>query len=110
MLRRRERRSDYEHLGATKLRLIDHCFEQLGSRSFADLGGIWAVDGGYARYAADVHGAERGVIVDEDFTATYLEQERRLPNLEHVRGNFGDPELARSLGGVDVVMLFDVLL
>src|SRR3954449_5086202 len=108
MLRRRERRSDYEHLGATKLRLIDHCFEHLGSRSFADLGGIWAVDGGYARYAADVHGAERGVVVDEDFSEAYLEAERKLANLTHVRGNLGDSAVAASLGEVDVAFFFDV--
>ena len=110
MLRRRARRADYEHLGATKLRLIDHCFEHLGSRSFADLGGIWAVDGGYARYATDVHGAERGVVVDEDFTDTYLDHERRLPALSHVQGNFGRADVADEVGDIDVVMLFDVLL
>src|SRR3954464_14568529 len=107
MLRRRERRSDYEHLAATKPRLIDHCFEHLGWRSCADLGGIWAVDGGYARYAADVHEAERVVVVDEDFTEAYLDAEGALPNLEHVRGNFGDPSL---IGEVDAALFFDVLL
>jgi hypothetical protein len=106
----RRRRSRYAHLNAAKLEVIDHCFDQLGAHSFADLGGVWAVDGGYARYAADVHQAERGVIVDEDFTDSYLEAERALPKLTHVRGNFGDPEVVASLGKVDVAMFFDVLL
>lgn len=108
MLRRR--RSPYAHLNPAKLRVIDYCFEQLGARSFADLGGVWAVDGGYSRYAADVHSAERGVLVDEDFTDTYLDHERRLPSLTHVRGNFGAREVAESLGPIDVAMFFDVLL
>lgn len=109
-LRRRRGRSPYAHLNATKLRVIDVCFGELGARSFADLGGIWAVDGGYARYAAEVHSAERGVVIDEDFTDAYLAAERRLPNLTHVHGNFGDRDVAESLGHVDLVLFFDVLL
>jgi hypothetical protein len=110
MLRRRSGRSSYAHLNPAKLRAIDYCFEELGSRTFADLGGIWAVDGGYARYAADAHHAERGVVVDEDFSDAYLEAERELPNLTHTRGNFGKPEIAESLGSIDVAFFFDVLL
>jgi hypothetical protein len=110
MLKRRAPKSLYSHLNPAKLRALDYCFEQLGSRSFADLGGIWAVDGGYARYAADVHSAERGLIVDDDFTDTYLEHSRRLPRLEHVRGNFGQRAVAESLGTLDVAIFFDVLL
>jgi hypothetical protein len=97
-------------LNPVKLAVIDHCFEQQGCRSFADLGGVWGVDGGYSRYAADVHRAERGVLVDDDFTAAYLEHSSRLPNLVHVRGNFGAPEITEALGSLDVVFFFDVLL
>jgi len=103
----RFRRNKYAHLNPAKLRVIDFCARELGARSFADLGGIWAVDGGYARYAADVHKADRVVVVDEDFTPAYLEAERDLANLEHVEGNFGDAGLA---GSVDVALFFDVLL
>jgi hypothetical protein len=100
----------YPNLSLTKLRLIDYCFEQLDSRSFADLGGVWGIDGAYARYATDAHSPERGVVVDENFTERYLELERKLPGLAHLSGNFGRREVAESLGEVDVVMLFDVLL
>jgi hypothetical protein len=110
MIRRRDPRSDYAHLNPAKLRVIDYCFEQLGASSFADLGGIWAVDGGYARYAADVHSAERGIVVDENFTDAYLAAEHRLTGLAHIEGNFGDPAVATQLGSVDVVLFFDVLL
>jgi hypothetical protein len=100
----------YPNLSLTKLRVIDYCFEQLDSRSFADLGGVWGIDGAYARYAADAHSPDRGVVVDEGFTDRYLQLERKLPGLTHVRGNFGDREVAASLGSVDVAMFFDVLL
>jgi hypothetical protein len=100
----------YPNLSLTKLRLIDYCFEQLDSRSFADLGGVWGIDGAYARYAADAHSPERGVLVDENFTDRYLELERKLPGLTHLPGNFGRRDVAEALGSVDVVMLFDVLL
>ena len=104
---RRRKGGPYAQLNPAKLRVIDHCAQTLGARTFADLGGIWAVDGGYARYAADVHRAERVVVVDEDFTPAFLEAERELPSLEHVRANFGDPS---HIGHVDVALFFDVLL
>jgi hypothetical protein len=100
----------HPNLSPTKLRVIDYCFEQLGSRSFADLGGVWGIDGGYARYAADAHAPAHGVVVDETFTDRYLELARALPNLSHVRGNFGERAVAESVGPVDVAFLFDVLL
>jgi hypothetical protein len=100
----------YPNLSPAKLRVIDYCFEQLGSRSFADLGGVWGVDGAYARYAADAHSAEHGVLVDENFTEHYLERERKLPALTHLTGNFGRSDVAGSVGQVDVCMFFDVLL
>jgi hypothetical protein len=100
----------YPNLSLTKLRVIDYCFEQLGSRSFADLGGVWGTDGAYARYAADAHGPERGVLVDENFTERYRALERKLPGLTHLQGNFGDRSVVEQLGQVDVAMFFDVLL
>jgi hypothetical protein len=100
----------YPNLSMTKLRLIDYCFEQLESSSFADLGGVWGIDGAYARYTADAHSPERGVVVDENFTERYLELERKLPGLMHLQGNFGDPQTVQALGQVDVAMFFDVLL
>ncbi len=108
LLQRSGNETLYEHLNPAKLRVIDTCFRELGCRSFADLGGVWAVDGGYARYAADVHGG-RGTIVDDDFTDAYLEHSRRLPSLTHVRANFGEPTIPDTLGDIDVAFFFDVL-
>ena len=110
ILGRRRNQNSYSHLNPAKLGVIDCCALKLGARTFADLGGIWAVDGGYARYVADVHHAKRVVVVDEDFTDAYLEAEQELETLSHVRGNFGDRALVESLGEIDVAMFFDVLL
>lgn len=109
-VRKRAARRRYAHLNPVKLKAIDTCFDELGCRSFADLGGVWGVDGGYARYAADCHRAEAGVLVDDDFTGAYLRHSQRLPRLTHVRGSFGDREVARALGEFDVAFFFDVLL
>jgi hypothetical protein len=97
-------------LGELKLRAIDHAFERLGSRSLADLGGVWAVDGGYALYAADRHSAERVVICDDDFTEPLLSRAARDPRVELAEGNFGGSEAVAAVGQVDAILLFDVLL
>lgn len=97
-------------LGEVKLRAIDYAFEQGGASTVGDLGGVWAVDGGYTLYAIDRHGAGRGVICDDDFTEPLLDRDREDDRLELVRGNFGRPETAAAVGEVDAILLFDVLL
>lgn len=110
LLRRRRAPAVPDHLDAPKLRAIDFAFEQLGARTFADLGGVWAVDGGYSAYAAGNHAATRGVLVDDAFTPRVHAHAEALGTLELVQGNFGRPEVAERVGEVDVVLLFDVLL
>ena len=51
----------------TKLSMIDFAIDYLGVRRFADLGGVWGVEGGYTFYALD-RGAESGVLVDTHLT------------------------------------------
>jgi hypothetical protein len=113
LFRRAERNpvpAQYAALNPAKLGVIDRCFTDLGCRSFVDLGGVWAVDGGYSLYAADVHAAESGLLVDDDFTDRFLDRSRDFPRLEHLRGNFGDRELIAGLGEYDAALFFDVLL
>lgn len=105
----RRRRVD-ERLGALKLRAIDVAFERFDCSTLADLGGVWAVDGGYALYAADRHGATRVTICDEDFTEALLARSHRDPRLRLVRGNFAIPRVAEEIGQADAILLFDVLL
>lgn len=93
-----------------KLRVIDAAFERGDVRSVADLGGVWAVDGGYTFHALERHGTERSVLVDESVTPATAERARRHPQLELVEGSFGDPAVAERVGHVDAVIMFDVLL
>ena len=93
-----------------KLRAIDATLERPDVHSVADLGGIWAVDGGYTFHALERHAPERAVLVDEQVTDATRERAQRFAQLEIVEGNFGDPATAGRVGEVDAVILFDVLL
>jgi hypothetical protein len=100
----------YADLHSIKKRAIDAGFERIGARSFADLGGVWAVEGGYTFYAADTHRVERAALVDAEPTPAVIERAGATPNVSLVRGNFGSEEVAAQVGEVDAVLMFDVLL
>jgi hypothetical protein len=93
-----------------KLRAIDATFDRGDVRSLLDLGGVWAVDGGYTFHALERHQPERVVLVDEEVSDETLKRARSFPQLEIVQGNFGDPAVADRIGKVDAAILFDVLL
>jgi hypothetical protein len=100
------------HVKAEKLRLIDRAFRDArpSAKSFADLGGVWNVNGAYSRYALKRHALDRGVLVDTDFPEGLAQELTGIPRLEVVKGDFSDPDVVRRVGNVDVVLLFDVLL
>ena len=101
----------YAQLDPARLGLIDYAFRDLvGIRSFADLGGVWGVDGGYAFYALERYRPSRGVLVDTDVPTWVESRARRFPTLEVITGNFGDPAVAARVAEVDTVLLFDTLL
>lgn len=79
-------------------------------RSFADLGGVWAVEGGYTFHALDRHDPQRAVLVDEDRPPAIQERARSYPALELLQANFGADDVPGRIGDVDAVILFDVLL
>ena len=91
-----------------KLRLIDLALSR-GATRFADLGGMWGVDGAYAIHAAD-HGAASVVLVDGYQTPAFISARARRPNLAFLNANFALPSTAVSLAPLDTVMLYDVLL
>lgn len=99
-----------ERLGALKLRAIDAAARIRGLRSVADLGAVWAVDGGYSLYALDRHGAERAAICDFEFTAPVRERASRDRRIELVEGDFTSRATVERVGNVDAVLMFDVLL
>jgi len=97
-------------LKQAKLDLIDFAFENLGVRSFADLGGVWGVEGGYTFHALDKHEVDKAFLVDTHPTNVVLEKARAYEQLEVLKGSFGDQALLSQVAGVDAVIFFDVLL
>ena len=92
-----------------KTSLIDRAGEH-GLRSFADLGGVWAVEAGYTFYALDNHPITRACLVDTGITDTVAARAKGYPQLELIHANFGDQAAADQVRQVDAVFLFDVLL
>jgi hypothetical protein len=103
------RRDAFAHLHASKLQLLDVAFGDLGARTFADLGGVWHVDGGYSLYALERCGASRGVLVDVG-AHSLSERTRSHPRLDVVAEDFRDGAIAEDVGDVDAVFHFDTLL
>lgn len=100
----------YGPLTQAKIDLLDFAFSRFGVSSLADLGAAYRVDGGYTFYAVDCWGAKRAVLVDTHPTERTLAEAALRDEVEVVRGNFGDPEIAARVGEVDAVIMFDVLL
>ena len=95
---------------AGKRALIDHAFGKLGAKSFADLGGVWGVEGGYTFYTLEHYAVQAGTLVDTHPTTEVLTRAQQHPQLRVLQGNFGDAAIAEQVGDVDAVFLFDVLL
>lgn len=104
----------YGWLDQARRDLIDFAISEYRARSFADLGGVWGVDGGYTFYALEklrtTCGGGAGVLVDTDFTPVVRERLPGYPELRIIQGNFGDQATVDQVGDVDVVFLFDTLL
>lgn len=93
-----------------KIDIIDQAFSTLEIESFADLGGVWRVEGGYTFHALDKHKIKDAALVDTHPTQKVVNKAKSYPQLRLIRGNFGDPAVAEKVGTVDAVLLFDVLL
>ena len=107
LLPRLPRRSPQPNLHPAKLELIDLAFRDYGCRTFADLGGVWHVDGGYSLHA--LRHADRGVLVDTG-ADNLTDRARNENRLRLIRGDFTDPAHATQVGEVDIVFHFDTLL
>ena len=93
-----------------KLDLIDVAFRDKGARSFADLGGVWGVEGGYTFYTLDKYPVTSAVLVDTHPTKIVIDRADKYRQLRLISGNFGEEAVAQGVGDVDAVLLFDVLL
>ena len=100
----------YGKLLPEKLALIDTAHRLTNFDSIADLGGVWGVEGGYLFHALDTMPVKRAVMVDTHPTEKFLAKARNYSQLEVLKGNFGDPQIARQVGPIGAVILFDVLL
>lgn len=93
-----------------KIDLIDQAFSSFGVHSFADLGCVWGVEGGYTFHALDKHKVTDAVMVDTTFTPIVTDRAKEYPQLRLINGSFGDQSVVDQVGNVDAVFLFDVLL
>ena len=93
-----------------KLDLIDSAFTSLQIHSFADLGGIWGVNGAYTFYTIDKYNLTNAALVDFDFPDIVKERSNNYPQLRLIPGNFGHQRVADNVGQMDAIFLFDVLL
>jgi hypothetical protein len=97
-------------LNRHKIDLIDRAFADKKIRTFADLGGIWNVDGLYTFYALAKAGVEKAVLVDTLLTETYNRLRQSVINLVTYTMDFSSTTAASLVGRVDAIFLFDVLL
>src|SRR5712692_2758449 len=70
-----------------KTELIDFACRRFEVKSFADLGGVWRVDGGYTFYALEKYQFERAFLVDTDFTNRVIERKVSYPTLQLIEAN-----------------------
>lgn len=93
--------------------LIDYAFRRCSAppATFADLGGIWGVDGIYSFYTLDRYDVTRAYLFDTDVSDRFAERAPAYPPLQAVEGDFGDFDFVKSrMPWADVVFFFDVLL
>jgi hypothetical protein len=99
----------FENLDINKRQLIDFAC-QLGMHSFADLGAVWNVDGGYTFYAMERRNVQKAVIVDTNITPAVLARQKKHPGLKIITADFGQRTTLDEVGKVDGVLFFDTLL
>jgi len=102
----------FDGLNPQKIALINFAFRNIKPKpqSFADLGGVWNVDGGYTFYTLNNYGIMYAFLVDSEITPKTYKEALKHDNLTLIENNFGEKDVAKQLGNVDVIFLFDVLL
>jgi hypothetical protein len=99
-----------DRLVPQKKQLIDIACQEFGIASFADLGGVWNVDGGYTFYAMDNYRINEAIIADMGITPGVRQKQGAYPRLRIIEGNFGTLSVRDEIGNVDGIFFFDTLL
>lgn len=100
----------FNNLKKDKINLIDFLCQNNKIESFADLGGVWGVNGGYTFYGMDRYKIKTAFLVDTDITKEVLDKSKKYSGLTIINANFGDKKVIQKIGKVDAIILFDVLL
>jgi hypothetical protein len=90
--------------------LLDRAFAGSGFNSFADLGCVWGVDCAYGLYALDTYAPSKAVMVDTHWTEKAKANCAKHPHVLIIEDNFANSYMPATLGHVDAIILFDVLL
>ena len=93
-----------------KTNLVLDAFQTHHVKSFLDLGGCWGVNGAYTFQSLLTFDIDRAFIVDADITALAEQRGSAFPQLELMRGSFGDTEIVKRVGNVDAIIMYDILL
>lgn len=94
----------------SKASFAQRAFEKHQFSSFADLGGCWGVNAGYALHLLERNQIDRAYVVDGNVTKLSRERGARFPQLSFVSGLLGDPAIINKVGQVDALLMFDILL
>jgi len=98
-------------LSKGKIELIDFCSkDNKNISSFADLGAVYGVHGGYTFYILANYNIKRAYLFDTSISNIVFSKSINYPQLELYELNFGSDEAVSKISNVDVILLFDVLL
>lgn len=106
----KEQIRNFDNLKKEKIHLIDFLCQNDKIESFADLGGIWGVNGGYTFYGMRHYKIKTAFLVDTDITKEVLNKSKKYNGLTVINANFGNKDVVQKIGKVDAIILFDVLL
>jgi len=94
-----------------KIELIDFCFKDNKSiSSFADLGGVWRIDGGYTFYILSKYNIEKAYLFDTSISDAAFSKSINYPQLKLYELDFRSDDAVSKISNVDMILLFDVLL
>lgn len=90
--------------------VIDIAFSKLKINKIAELGCVWGVDGAYSRYISESYSPEKIIMVDALWNKDAIEKCSQHQSIEIVKGDFCQLDVVKSVGTVDAVIFFDILL